>query len=93
MHSLILFSLTIRSEIFFSDLIKTQRNQYEYVENRGKRGYSISKGKKAQKKLYLSLTGDSLSVNSVLNTMKNDLNLKLNVSCATPAPFKCPCLN
>lgn len=92
MSSFTPFNFSI-NEYVFSDLIKTERNQYEYVENRGKRSYSISKGKKAQKKLYLSVTGDSLTVNSVLTTMKNDLNLKLYVSCATPAPFKCPCLN
>lgn len=62
MHSLILFSLTIRSEMssftpfnfsinkyVFSDLIKTERNQYEYVENRGKGGYSNLRERKPRK--------------------------------------------
>lgn len=48
MSSFTPFNFSI-NEYVLSDLIKTERNQYEYVENRGKRGYSNLRERKPRK--------------------------------------------
>lgn len=48
MSSFTPFNFSINKYVF-SDLIKTERNQYEYVENIGKRGYSNLRERKPRK--------------------------------------------